>query len=77
MEIIFKAVKVEDELPPYPQIVTVLLDGRLRMMAQIRPSENGPEWWSLGMDKAHRIEEKKKCVTHWLKRMDGYKAVPV
>lgn len=66
-ELAFLAVKVEDELPPYPQIVVILIDGRIPMMAQIRPSDNGPEWWSLGMSTAHKIEENKKCVTHWLK----------
>ena len=66
---IFKAIKVEDELPEYPQIVTVLLDGRLQMMAQIRPSGTGPVWWSLGGPNAYMIEEKKKCVTHWLKEI--------
>lgn len=66
-EILFKAIKVEDELPPYPQIVTILIDSRLPMMAQIRPSENGPEWWTLGMSEAKQL---KKGVTHWLKRID-------
>lgn len=64
---VYVPTSVEDELPPYPQIVIVLIDGRLEMQAQIRPSENGPEWWTLGMSQATRIEEKKKCVTHWLK----------
>ena len=68
VEIVYVAVDVEKELPPYPQIVVVLLDGRIPMMAQIRPSENGHEWWTLGMSQATRLEENKKCVTHWLKR---------
>lgn len=67
---VYVAIKVEDDLPPFPQIVPVLLDGRIPMMAQIRPSENGPEWWTLGMANATRIEEKKKCVTHWLKPLE-------
>lgn len=66
-DLAFLAIKVEDELPPYPQIVVVLIDGRIPMMAQIRPSGNGPEWWTLGMANATKIEEKKKCVSHWLK----------
>lgn len=64
----YVAIPVEEVLPDYAQIVSVLIDGRLPMMAQLRPSENGPEWWTLGMANATRIEEKKKCVTHWLKR---------
>lgn len=66
-DLVFLAIKVEKELPTYPSIVVVLIDGRIPMMAQIRPSDNGPEWWTLGMANATRIEEKKKCVTHWLK----------
>ena len=53
-------------------IVTVLLDGRIPMMAQIRPSQNGAEWWTLGMANATRIEDKKKCVAHWLKPEERY-----
>ena len=68
---VYVAIKVEDDLPPLPQIVTVLIDGRIPMMAQIRPSENGPEWWTLGMATATKIEEKKKCVTHWLKPVEN------
>lgn len=68
-DLVFLPVKVEEELPPYPQIVVVFIDGRIPMMAQIRPSniDNEPEWWTLGMANATKIEEKKKCVTHWLK----------
>ena len=66
-DLVYLPIKVEDDLPSFPQIVVVLIDGRIPMMAQIRPSENGPEWWTLGMADAKRIEEKKKCVTHWLK----------
>ena len=66
-DVSFIAIKVEDELPTFPQIVTVLIDGRIPMMAQIRPSENGHVWWTLGMAEATKIEKNKKCVTHWLK----------
>lgn len=69
---VFIPVSVEDELPSFPQIVVVLIDGRIPMMAQIRPSDDGPEWWTLGMSNATKIEEKKKCVTHWLKQQEGY-----
>lgn len=72
---IYIPVSVEQELPPFPMIVTVLLDGRLPMMAQIRPHETlekGHEWWTLGMSEATRIEEKKKCITHWLKPVERY-----
>ena len=69
---VFIPVSAEDELPPFPQIVIVLIDGRIPMMAQIRPSENGHEWWTLGMNQAHKIEANKKCVTHWLKDQGGY-----
>lgn len=68
---IWEEIPVEKDLPPYPQIVVVLIDGRIPMLSQIRPGDNGPEWWSLGMQNAHRLEEKKKCVTHWLKPVDG------
>ena len=64
---IYIATPVCEELPPFAQIVVVLLDGRLPMMSQLRPSENGQEWWTLGMGLASRIEQNKKCVTHWLK----------
>jgi len=69
-KIFFEAVPVEQELPPYPQIVTILLDGRIEMTAQIRPGENGPEWWTLGMQDAKPLESNNKCVTHWLKRVE-------
>lgn len=64
-------IDVNERLPQYPQIVVVLVGSRMPMMAQIRPSENGPEWWALGMANASRIEEKKKCVTHWLEPRPG------
>lgn len=68
-EIFYKAIDVNERLPKeYATIHVILLDGRLPMMAQWRPSENGGEWWSLGMSQATKIEEKKKCVTHWLER---------
>ncbi len=72
-KILYEAIPVETgEFPPMAQIVVVLLDGRLPMMSQVRPSENGrPEWWTLGMSNASRIEEKKKCVTHWLKPIEN------
>ena len=66
----FKAVPVEERLPAYAMIMPVLLDGRIPMMAQLRPSElpgfEKGDWFTLGMANATRIEEKKKCVTHWL-----------
>ena len=71
-KIMYEAIPVDSgDLPSYPQIVCVLIGGKIPMMAQLRPSENGPEWWSLGMANATRIEEKKKCVTHWLKRCES------
>jgi hypothetical protein len=64
---IFVPVCVDLRLPKsFATIHIVLLDGRLPMITQWRPSTNGGEWWTLGMANATRMDEKKKCVTHWL-----------
>jgi hypothetical protein len=66
-EIYYRAVPVEEDLPPVPQIVTVLIDGRIEMQAQIRPTDKPgqKEWWSLGMANAKPLTK----VTHWLQRI--------
>jgi|SRR6185295_4271626 len=79
---VFVAVDVNERLPDFATIHFILVGGRIPMMAQYRPKVNESldwsnkkaienqvlegEWWTLGMSQATRIEEHKKCVTHWL-----------
>lgn len=70
--IIYVAVLVTERLPKeFATIHIVLIGGSLPLMAQWRPAEvvtTPPtgEWWGLGMGEAKPLEDKKKCVTHWL-----------
>lgn len=65
-EIYYRAVPVEEGLPDYAQIVPVLIDGRLPMMAQLMPDilKDRQTWQELSSRK-----EITKGVTHWLKPM--------
>lgn len=62
-KIISNIIPVDEKKPGWAQIVPILIDGRLPMVAQWRPPG---EWWTLGMANASKIEAKKKCVTHWI-----------
>lgn len=60
---IYLPIPVEDRLPANAWIGCVLIDGRLPMMAQLRPDVVGHKWFTLGMAQAKEIP---KGVTHWL-----------
>lgn len=64
MNDIYVPIPVEQRLPPNAWIGVVLINGRLPMMAQLRPHfGGGHQWFTLGMAQAKEIP---KGVTHWL-----------
>lgn len=67
IETYYAIVSVEERLPPFPQIVIVLIDGRIPFMAQIVPNETGHQWESIGSER----KVISKGVTHWLSEQQG------